>query len=205
MNYQKLLNEIIEKEKDNRPRLLLHICCAPCSSYVLEYLTKHFQITCFYYNPNIFPIDEYKKRALEARRLIKDMDCCGDVEIVEMNYSNEEFESAIQGLKDEKEGGKRCFACYRLRLLKTAIYAKENNFDYFTTTLSISPYKNANKLNEIGMELEKEYGTKYLYADFKKNNGYKRSIELSKIYNLYRQDYCGCIYSKMERENKFND
>lgn len=202
MNYQKLMDEIIEKEKGNSRSLLLHVCCAPCSSYVLEYLTKYFKITILYYNPNIFPYEEYNKRYEEAKKLISDMDCCGDVELVELGYNNDEFETIIEGLKDEKEGGKRCFKCYDLRLRKAAEYASINRFDYFTTTLSISPYKNANKLNEIGKELEKEYNIKYLCADFKKKNGYKRSIELSKEYNLYRQDYCGCIYSKIERNNK---
>ena len=202
MNYQKLMDEIIEKEKENRPSLLLHACCAPCSSYVLEYLTQCFKITILYYNPNIFPYEEYNKRYEEAKKLLSDMDCCSDVEIVEVGYNNEDFENIIDGLRDEKEGGKRCFKCYDLRLRKTAEYASINNFDYFTTTLSISPYKNANKLNEIGKALELEYNVKYLYADFKKKNGYKRSIELSREYNLYRQDYCGCIYSKKQREEK---
>ena len=168
MNYQKLMDEIIEKEKENRPSLLLHACCAPCSSYVLEYLTQCFKITILYYNPNIFPYEEYNKRYEEAKKLLSDMDCCSDVEIVEVGYNNEDFENIIDGLRDEKEGGKRCFKCYDLRLRKTAEYASINNFDYFTTTLSISPYKNANKLNEIGKALELEYNVKYLYADFKK-------------------------------------
>ena len=202
MNYQKLMDEIIEKEKENRPTLLLHVCCAPCSSYVLEYLTQYFKITILYYNPNIFPFEEYKKRYQETKKLICDMDCCNDVDVVELGYNNDEFENLIHGLREEKEGGKRCFKCYNLRLRKTAEYASINNFDYFTTTLSISPYKNANKLNEIGKTLEEEYNIKYLYADFKKKNGYKRSIELSKEYNLYRQDYCGCIYSKIQRDEK---
>ena len=196
MNYQKLMDEIIEKENGNRPSLLLHVCCAPCSSYVLEYLTQYFKITILYYNPNIFPYEEYKKRYDEAKNLISDMECCGDVEIVEVGYNNDEFETIIEGLKDEKEGGKRCFKCYDLRLRKTAKYASDNKFDYFTTTLSISPYKNANKLNEIGEELEKEYNVKYLYADFKKKDGFTKSVKLAKEMNLYRQDYCGCEFSR---------
>ena len=204
-NYNQLMNQIIEKEQGNRPTLLLHVCCAPCSSYVLETLCKYFKITILYYNPNISPYEEFEKRYVEAQKLLNEMPECNDVSLVEVGYDYDEFEKAIEGLKEEKEGGKRCFKCYELRLAKAASYAKENNFDYFTTTLSISPYKNANKLNEIGEELEKKYNIKYLYADFKKNNGYKRSIELSKIYDLYRQDYCGCVYSKEERIKKVLD
>ena len=191
------MDEIIEKEKNNNPTLLLHACCAPCSSYVLEYLSKYFNITIFYYNPNISPYDEYKKRIIEVEKLIKKMSL-DNVKLIEADYDNDEFMKFAEPMKDEKEGGPRCFKCYELRLRKTAEFAKENGFDYFTTTLSISPYKNAQKLNEIGEELSKEYNVKYLYADFKKKNGYKRSIELSKIYDLYRQDYCGCIYSKKD-------
>lgn len=202
MNYQLLMEKIIKKEEGNRPALLLHVCCAPCSSYVLETLSKYFKITILYYNPNIYPYEEFEKRYNEAKKLIKEMPGCSDVEITDIGYDNDEFENAIEGLKNELEGGKRCFECYELRLRKTVEFAKENNFDYFTTSLSISPYKNANKLNEIGEKLEKEYNIKYLYADFKKKNGYKRSIELSNQYNLYRQDYCGCIYSKEERNKK---
>ena len=202
MNYQSLMEQIIKNEEGNRPTLLLHVCCAPCSSYVLETLSKYFKITIFYYNHNIYPYEEFEKRYNEAKKLIKEMPGCDDVKITDVGYDNDEFENVIEGLKDELEGGKRCFKCYELRLRKTAEFAKENNFDYFTTSLSISPYKNANKLNEIGESLEKEYNIKYLYADFKKKNGYKRSIELSNKYNLYRQDYCGCIYSKEQRNKK---
>lgn len=202
MNYQLLMDEVINKIKDckTKPTLLLHACCAPCSSYVLEYLTKYFKITILYYNPNIYPEEEFDKRYNEIDKLIKEMPSCSDVELVNVGYRNSDFEDAIDGLRDELEGGKRCFKCYELRLRESVIYAKNHNFDYFTTTLSISPYKNATKLNEIGELLEKEYNVKYLHADFKKKNGYKRSIELSKIYNLYRQDYCGCVYSK--KKNK---
>ena len=202
MNYQSLMEQIIKNEEGNRPTLLLHVCCAPCSSYVLETLSKYFKITILYYNPNIYPYEEFEKRYNEAKKLIKEMPVCDDVKITDVGYDNDEFENVIEGLKDELEGGKRCFKCYEIRLRKTAEIAKENNFDYFTTSLSISPYKNANKLNEIGESLEKEYNIKYLYADFKKKNGYKRSIELSNKYNLYRQDYCGCIYSKEQRNKK---
>ena len=202
MNYQLLMEQIIKKEEGNRPKLLLHVCCAPCSSYVLETLSKYFKITILYYNPNIYPYEEFAKRYKETEKLIKQMPGCDDVKIIDVGYDNSEFENLIEGLRNESEGGKRCFKCYELRLRKTAEFAQKNNFDYFTTSLSISPYKNANKLNEIGENLEKEYNIRYLYADFKKKNGYKRSIELSNEYNLYSQDYCGCVYSKEERNNK---
>ena len=204
MNYQIVLDKELEKLKDLavKPKLLLHVCCAPCSSYVLEYLSNYFNITVFYYNPNISSLDEYKKRLNEEKRFVKEYPFKEDISIIDGEYDNERFEEEIKGLENEKEGGARCFKCYRLRLSKSAKYARDNNFDYFTTTLTISPYKNANKLNEIGSELEEEYGIKYLYSDFKKKNGYKRSIELSHEYNLYRQDYCGCVYSV---RNKISD
>ncbi len=197
MNYQVVLdNTLKELVKNNiRPKLLLHVCCAPCSSYVLEYLTNYFDITVFYYNPNISSVDEYNKRLKEEQRFVVEYPFKDKIEVIPGIYNNEEFERIIEGLENEKEGGARCFKCYRLRLLESAKYAKDHGFDYFTTTLTISPYKNSSKLNEIGHELEKEYGVKYLYSDFKKKNGYKRSIELSHEYNLYRQDYCGCVYS----------
>lgn len=195
MNYQKELEKVINS-LENKPRLLLHACCAPCSSYVLEYLSKYFDITILYYNPNISPEGEFIKRLEEVKKLIKKMNL--NVDVINLGYENEIFEKTIEGLKNEPEGGRRCFKCYELRLRKAMIYAKENNFDYCTTTLTISPYKNANKLNEIGKKLEDEIGIRYLYSDFKKNEGYKRSIELSKIYDLYRQNYCGCIYSKKD-------
>lgn len=198
MNYQKELEKIIEKVKelDYIPTLLLHSCCAPCSSYVLEYLSNYFKITIFYYNPNIYPQEEFNKRVDEQVRLIENLPVKNKVDFIKGKYDNDKYEAMIKGLEEEKEGGSRCFICYRLRLRETAKLAKEKSFDYFTTTLSISPYKNSNKLNEIGYELQDKYKVNYLCADFKKKNGYKRSIELSKIYNLYRQDYCGCIYSK---------
>lgn len=198
MNYQIMMDKTIDEIKKNniKPSLLLHACCAPCSSYVLECLSKYFDITILFYNPNISPFEEFKKRYNELDKLIKEMDNISSVKLVQNGYRNEEFESIVNGLTNEKEGGKRCYRCYELRLRETVLYAKEHNFDYFTTTLSISPYKNAKWLNEIGELLSNEYNVKYLYADFKKKNGYKRSIELSKIYNLYRQDYCGCIYSR---------
>ena len=192
-----MLDEIIERNKKQniKPTLLLHACCAPCSSAVLEYLYEHFKITLFFYNPNISPESEFNYRLEELKRLIIEMNF-NDIEIVVPDYDNNEFETLAKGLEDLPEGDKRCKKCYRLRLMKTAEYAKENGFDYFTTTLSVSPYKNAQLLNEIGEELEKDYGINYLYSDFKKREGYKRSCELSRQYNLYRQNYCGCIYSK---------
>ena len=197
MNYQLITDKIIKENIDNNkvPTLLIHSCCAPCSSYVLEYLSKYFSITIFYYNPNIYPSEEYTRRFKEQQKLISEMAFINPVELIEGNYSYENYQNYIKGLEAEKEGGSRCFKCYELRMKEAAHLAKENSFDYFTTTLSISPYKNAKKINEIGEQLEKEYNVKYLYADFKKKDGYKRSLELSKIYGLYRQDYCGCSYS----------
>lgn len=199
-NYQKVLEEIIDKNlKDNKvPTLLLHSCCAPCSSYVLEYLSNYFKITIFYYNPNISPIEEFNKRVEEQKRLISLLETKYPISFIEGSYDNDIYETIIKGLENEPERGKRCYVCYELRLRECAKIARENNYDYFSTTLSISPYKNSNWINEIGSKLEQEYKINYLYADFKKKNGYKRSIELSNIYHLYRQNYCGCIYSKKE-------
>ena len=204
INYQQKLDEIINniKKSGSKPTLLLHSCCAPCSSYVLEYIAKYFDITILYYNPNIFPKEEYYKRYNELQRLLKEMPLENPVKLLEPQYDSEEFFKAVKGLEHIREGGERCFACYRLRLEKTARIAAEKGFDYFTTTLSISPYKNAQKLNEISDELGGIYKVNSLPSDFKKRNGYKRSIELSKIYNLYRQNYCGCVFSRQEREEK---
>lgn len=199
INYQKKLDETIAS-LDGRKTLLLHGCCAPCSSYVLEYLSKYFDISLLYYNPNIMPAEEYKKRLIEVKRLISEMPLVSSVEIIEGRYDPKEFLSISKGLEREREGGERCFKCYRLRMEEAAKEAKARELDYFTTTLSISPHKNAQKINEIGAELEKLYGVKYLYADFKKKEGYKRSIELSHVYGLYRQNYCGCSFSKQQRE-----
>ena len=206
-NYQLILEKEIEKIKSSgtKPSLLLHACCAPCSSYVLEYLTQYFNITIFYYNPNISPEKEYLFRVDEVKRLISQMNCDESVAFVESDYDPENFYKIANGLENEDEGGSRCFRCYRLRLEKSAEYAKTHGFDYFTTTLSISPYKNAEKLNSIGAELAQKYNIQYLFSDFKKKNGYKRSIELSGEYNLYRQDYCGCEFSKLAAErNRIN-
>ena len=195
INYQIELEKELKKIEGTKPKLLLHVCCAPCSSYVLTYLCDYFDITILYYNPNISPIEEYEKRLNEAKRLIKELNK-ENIHIMECDYENEEFESIAKGLEDAPEGGIRCRKCYKLRIEKAAKYAKENNFDYFTTTLTISPLKNSQVLNQIGKELEEKYNIKYLYSDFKKKEGYKTSIILSKKYNLYRQNYCGCIYSK---------
>ena len=197
MNYQKELDKILSLlEKENRaPSLLLHSCCAPCSSYVLEYLSNYFYITVFYYNPNIYPESEYTKRILEQQTLIGKMKGKYPVSFIAGNYDKDRFYEIAKGLEDVKEGGARCLKCYELRLREAARIAEEGGFEYFTTTLSISPLKNAARLNEIGARLEKEYQVRYLPSDFKKKNGYKRSIELSKEFGLYRQDYCGCEFS----------
>ena len=202
INYDKKLeNEIQKLKEENKiPSLLLHSCCAPCSSYVLEYLSDFFKITVFYYNPNISPKDEFIKRINEQKRLIRELPSKNEINFIEGFYDNEKFVSLSRNLGHMEEGGERCFKCYNLRLEETARLARKNGFDYFTTTLSVSPYKNSDKLNLIGKSLSDKYEISYLYSDFKKKNGYKRSIELSKKYNLYRQDYCGCIYSKKARE-----
>lgn len=180
--------------------LLLHACCAPCSSAVLERLSNFFKITIIYYNPNITEEKEYLKRLTELKDFIKKIKTKYPINIIDTRYNPKEFFTIAKGLEKEKERGKRCYECYKLRLEETAKVAKKQGFDFFTTTLTLSPYKNTTWLNEIGEELSKKYQASYLYSDFKKKNGYKRSIELSKEYNLYRQDYCGCIYSKLERE-----
>lgn len=203
-NYQKELEKkLVQLEKtDSVPTLLLHSCCAPCSSYVLEYLSEYFSITVFYYNPNIFPEEEFTKRIQEQDMLIQKLPVKHEIKLIAGNYDSERFYEMAKGLEQAQEGGERCFKCYELRLRETAELAKAGGYDYFTTTLSISPLKNAQKLNEIGERLAEEYGLQYLCSDFKKKNGYKRSTELSREYGLYRQDYCGCVYSKMEREKQ---
>ena len=202
-NYQKELDAVLKRiEKGTVPKLFLHSCCAPCSSYVLEYLSQYFSITDFYYNPNISPADEYEKRTKELRRLIHEMPFVHPVEFLEGAYEPQRFYDAIKGLEEVHEGGERCFICYRLRMEESARLAAEGGYDYFTTTLSISPLKNAQKINEIGEELARKYGVCHLPSDFKKRNGYRRSVELSAEYGLYRQDYCGCVFSKREREEQ---
>ena len=198
INYQLELDKIINKiEGENTTKsLLLHSCCAPCSSYVLAYLNKYFNITVFYYNPNITNKEEYLKRKQEQIRLISELPAINKINILDADYKPEKFFEISKGLEDCRERGERCFKCYKLRLEATAKAAKENNFDYFCTTLTISPLKNAQKINEIGHMLGDEYQIPFLPSDFKKKEGFKKSIELSSQYNLYRQNYCGCIYSK---------
>lgn len=202
MNYQLEMEKIIQQlqTKNEVPTLFLHCCCAPCSSAVLERLSSFFRITVFYYNPNISISSEYQKRVEELKRFVSTYPTKYPVSLEEGSYDPKEFYQISKGLEEEKEGGKRCYQCYRLRLEKTAQLAKEKGFDYFTTTLSISPYKKSAWLNEIGEELKDKYQVGYLYADFKKKDGYQRSIQLSEEYHLYRQDYCGCSYSFKERE-----
>ena len=202
VNYQLVLEQTLReiREKGERPRLLLHACCAPCSSYVIEYLTEYFDITLLYYNPNISPASEHSERANELSRLACEMKGLKNVSVVITDYTPQDFESIAAGLENEAEGGARCAKCYRLRLEYSAVYARDHGFDYFTTTLSISPHKNAEILNGVGKALSEKYGVPYLLSDFKKKNGYRRSCELSEQYGLYRQNYCGCIYSKNEAE-----
>ena len=202
-NYQQMLDKTIADIVADgiRPKLLLHSCCAPCSSYVLEYLCKYFDITVYYYNPNIYPPEEFDYRSEEQHRLVELMKL-ENVKVVSCAYDSDSFYNAVKNKENVPEGGERCMECFRLRLGETARYAAVNGYDYFTTTLSISPHKNADMLNTAGSEAEQKYGVKYLYSDFKKKNGYKRSCEISAEYGLYRQDYCGCIYSKLQSENR---
>ena len=205
-NYQLLMQKEIEftKTLPQKPTLLLHACCAPCSSAVLEVLAEHFDITVFFYNPNISPKSEFDYRLDELYRLLSEMNL-SQIKIVAPDYDENEFFEIAKGNESLPEGGARCKDCYRLRLEKTAEYAKRDGFDYFTTTLSVSPYKNAQALNEIGSELSEKYGVKYLLSDFKKGDGYKRSCQLSRDFNLYRQNYCGCVYSKAQAEERYKN
>lgn len=205
VNYQRELEKTLQsiEEAGIRPALLLHSCCAPCSSYVLEYLSEYFQITVLYYNPNIFPEQEYRFRKREQERFIRefsDSRKLADIRFLGMEHRPEEFYRAVRGLEEEPEGGERCIRCYELRLREAAKTARETGADYFTTTLSISPLKSAQRLNEIGGALSREYGVPYLYSDFKKKGGYQRSVELSKEFFMYRQNYCGCVYSQRKTE-----
>ena len=195
MNYDKEMEKIIES-LDYTPKLLLHSCCAPCSSAVIERLKKHFHITILYYNPNISPEEEYLKRKEEQKRYIKNTQSENELDFLDCDYESKEFEKISKGHENDLERGPRCYLCYKMRINKTAGIAKEKGFDFFGTTLSVSPYKVSNWINEIGLEISKEKGIEFLPSDFKKQNGYKLSIELSKKHDLYRQDYCGCIYSK---------
>lgn len=206
INYQNELDKTLSdiERAGTPPSLLLHSCCAPCSSYVLEYLSRYFKITVFYYNPNIYPEEEFYKRRSEQERFISQLPAKNPISFIGTEHMSEEFYKAVKGLEHIREGGERCFACYRLRLEESAAAARDMGADYFTTTLSISPMKNAQKLNEIGGELGEKYGVKYLFSDFKKRNGYKRSTELSKEYGIYRQNYCGCVFSLRERNEDMN-
>lgn len=194
VNYDLELERIISENKGRKPTLLLHSCCGPCSTAVITRLIDYFDITIYYYNPNIEPISEYLKRKEEQLKVIKEL----GVKFINSDYENDIYRSTVNGLEDLPEGSKRCFLCFKLRLLKTASKAKEENFEYFGTTLTVSPHKNSEVINLIGKELEEDIKVKYLYSDFKKKEGYKISIELSKKYNLYRQNYCGCLFSKNE-------
>lgn len=197
INYQKELDKITDSiDAGNPPRLFLHSCCAPCSSYTLEYLSNYFDITVYYFNPNISPKEEFDKRFAEQKRLIDSLPAKNPIKLVLGKYNYDDFLQIARGYENVAEGGERCFRCYRMRLESTARIAKEQGFDYFCTTLSISPLKNSQKINQIGYEVAQQYGIKWLPSDFKKREGYKRSIELSKEYNLYRQSFCGCIFSK---------
>lgn len=203
-NYHVKMLEIIKEtcNENKVPKLLLHSCCAPCSSYCLELLSEYFDITVFYYNPNIYPPEEYHMRAAEQERFVQAFPAKHKISFVEGTYDTNRFYDMAKGMEDLKEGQERCFACYELRLREACEYAMANGFDFFTTTLSISPLKNASKLNEIGAKLEEEYGMPYLYSDFKKQNGYKRSTEISNEYDMYRQYYCGCVFSKKQRDDE---
>lgn len=199
VNYDKLMTETV-KGLGRKPTLLLHSCCAPCSSYCIEELVKFFRLTVFYYNPNIDTDEEYEKRKNEQKRFIAKF--APEVEFIGEEHESEEFYKAVKGLENEPEGGKRCRVCFALRLSKTAEKAKENGYEFFATTLTISPLKNAKVINEVGFELERTYGVKYLPTDFKKRGGYLRSTVLSERYGIYRQNYCGCVFSRESRTEK---
>ena len=202
INYQKELDRIIAENlrRGVAPKLLLHVCCAPCSSYCLEYLSEFFDITVYYYNPNISLKEEYEYRLSEEKRYISLKEFKHPVKMTYSEYDPDAFFAAVKGLEHEPEGGLRCRECFRLRLESAAKKAKELGFDCFTTTLTISPLKNAPLLNEIGVEMGEKYGVEWLPSDFKKKEGYKRSIELSREYDLYRQNYCGCVFSRRQAE-----
>lgn len=200
INYQLKLEEIIKSLDNKTPRLLLHACCGPCSSYCIEYLSNYFSITILYYNPNIYPKEEYDRRLNELVKFVPKRQYKNEITVVEDTYNQNEYYNAVKGLELLGEKSERCYQCYKLRMERAAKYAKDNGYDYFTTTLSISPYKISDWINEIGHDLETKYNIKYLYSDFKKKNGYKRSQELSKEFGMYRQDYCGCSFSKKETE-----
>ena len=198
VNFENIINKI--KQQKEVPTLLLHSCCAPCSSYVLTLLSDYFKITILYYNPNIEPFEEYQNRLNEQKRLINELPTKNKINFIETDYNNQLYHQIIDDVQSLKEGGNRCFKCYEIRLNETARLASKYHFDYFTTTLSVSPYKNSDKINEIGEQLQAKYSIPYLYSDFKKKEGYKSSIVLAKKYNLYRQNYCGCLFFKNSAE-----
>ncbi|SFG74250.1 hypothetical protein SAMN04487761_1458 [Lachnospiraceae bacterium C7] len=204
VNYQIVMEDIIKEnvKQDKVPTLLLHSCCAPCSSYCLELLSQYFKVTVFYYNPNIYPEEEYYMRVKEQQRFIKEFPAKNPISFIEGDYDTKRFYDMARGLEKVKEGGERCLKCYEMRLRESAEIAKEKSFDYFTTTLSISPMKKSAVLNQIGEKIQNEVGVSYLFSDFKKKNGYKRSTELSNEYNMYRQYYCGCVFSKRQRDEE---
>ena len=198
MNYDKEMEKILDSYK-TKPKILLHSCCAPCSSTCIDRLSDKAKLDIMYYNPNIEPEEEYLKRKEEQKRLIKLLN--KDIKVLDCDYDNNKYHEVVKGYEKEPERGSRCYICYKQRMEYTAKIAKEKGYDMFATTLTVSPYKVTKWINEIGFDLEKEYNIKYLPTDFKKQDGYKKSIELSKKYNLYRQDYCGCIYSKKEKDS----
>jgi len=207
INYHRLMEEEIRniKKAGVKPSLLIHSCCAPCSTHVIDVLSEFFEITVYFFNPNIFPENEYHKRLEEQIRLVKEMNLAYEVEVIGTEHEEETFYNAVKGLETIREGGERCWECFELRLDRTAQYASEKNYDYFATTLTISPLKNAQKINELGIRLEERYHVKYLRSDFKKKEGFKKSVLLSEKHDLYRQDYCGCVYSKKEAEERMNE
>lgn len=201
-NYKELVSylENLKNEFAEKPTLLLHSCCAPCSSHTIDFLSQYFSLTIFYSNDNIYPREEYEHRLDEQKKFVGEYN--KDIKLLYDDYNSKDFYSAIKGLENFKEGGERCYECYLMRLEKTAKKAKELNFDYFTTTLSISPYKHAEKINAIGYRLQEKHNVKFLYSNFKKNDGYKKSIQFSREYGLYRQDYCGCVFSLHDSKQK---
>ena len=200
INYQREMEKILSVLPDDQAKLLLHCCCGPCSTQVLSVLKKYFDITLYFYNPNIYPREEYEKRLKELIKVQNILSFEKEIKRMDGVYDDRLYFEAVKGLESKGEGGERCFQCYAFRMEEVAKRAKEGGFDYFTTTLSISPYKNAQELNRIGKHLEKKYGVNYLYSDFKKKEGYKQSLRLSSEYQLYRQEYCGCVFSLQEAE-----
>lgn len=207
INYQLELDKILKQiqSQDQAPSLLLHSCCAPCSTYVLEYLSQYFKIGVLYYNPNIYPLSEYEFREEEQEKLINNLQTKNPIKFIKADFNPMEYYKAVKGHEKDKEGGDRCAKCFELRLREAAKVASEKGFDYFTTTLSISPHKDSQLLNRIGEMLQEEYGVKYLFSDFKKKNGFKRSVELTQEHDMYRQDYCGCVFSFNERQGQIKN